>query len=181
MSGNKIIVLAGSPRKEGNTDRLVAAFVKGAEKNNEVEVFSVHDYKVNPCIGCNSCFSREGNNCFQNDDMQQIYKKLSEADILVIASPVYFYGISSQLKTVIDRLHTPLRNSFNIKKLALILVGAAELPEMFDAILTQNKLTLNFFKLEDAGKVLVRGAKDKGDVTQAGLEQAYNLGLSINA
>ena len=181
MSGNKIIVLAGSPRKDGNTDRLVAAFVKGAEKNNEVEVFSVHDYKVNTCIGCNSCFSREGNNCFQNDDMQQIYKKLSEADILVIASPVYFYGISSQLKTVIDRLHTPLRNSFNIKKLALILVGAAELPEMFDAILTQYKLTLNFFKLEDAGKVLVRGAKDKGDVTQAGLEQAYNLGLSINA
>ena len=181
MSGNKIIVLAGSPRKDGNTDRLVAAFVKGAEKNNEVEVFSVHNYKVNPCIGCNSCFSREGNNCFQNDDMQQIYKKLSEADILVIASPVYFYGISSQLKTVIDRLHTPLRNSFNIKKLALILVGAAELPEMFDAILTQYKLTLNFFKLEDAGKVLVRGAKDKGDVTQAGLEQAYNLGLSINA
>ena len=178
---SKIIVLAGSPRKEGNTDRLVAAFVKGAEKNNEVEVFSVHDYKVNPCFGCNSCFSREGNNCFQNDDMQQIYKKLSEADILVIASPVYFYGISSQLKTVIDRLHTPLRNSFNIKKLALILVGAAELPEMFDAILTQYKLTLNFFKLEDAGKVLVRGAKDKGDVTQAGLEQAYNLGLSINA
>ncbi|MBQ1629009.1 MAG: flavodoxin family protein [Treponema sp.] len=181
MSGNKIIVLAGSPRKDGNTDRLVAAFVKGAEKNNEVEVFSVHNYKVNPCIGCNSCFSREGNNCFQNDDMQQIYKKLSEADILVIASPVYFYGISSQLKTVIDRLHTPLRNSFNIKKLALILVGAAELPEMFDAILTQYKLTLNFFKLEDAGKVLVRGAKDKGNVTQAGLEQAYNLGLSINA
>ena len=178
---SKIIVLAGSPRKEGNTDRLVAAFVKGAEKNNEVEVFSVHDYKVNPCIGCNSCFSREGNNCFQNDDMQHIYKKLTEADILVIASPVYFYGISSQLKTVIDRLHTPLRNSFNIKKLALILVGAAELPEMFDAILTQYKLTLNFFKLEDAGKVLVRGAKDKGDVTQAGLEQAYNLGLSINA
>jgi multimeric flavodoxin WrbA len=181
MSGNKIIVLAGSPRKEGNTDRLVAAFVKGAEKNNEVEVFSVHNYKVNPCIGCNSCFSRERNNCFQNDDMQQIYKKLSEADILVIASPVYFYGISSQLKTVIDRLHTPLRNSFNIKKLALILVGAAELPEMFDAILTQYKLTLNFFKLEDAGKVLVRGAKDKGDVTQVGLEQAYKLGLSINA
>lgn len=178
---SKIIVLAGSPRKDGNTDRLVASFVKGAGKNNEVEVISVHDYKVNPCIGCNSCFAREGNNCFQNDDMQQIYKKLSEADILVIASPVYFYGISAQLKTVIDRLHTPLRNSFNIKKLALILVGAAELPEMFDAILTQYKLTLNFFKLEDAGKVLVRGAKDKGDVTQAGLEQAYKLGVSINA
>ena len=178
---SKIIVLAGSPRKDGNTDRLVAAFVKGAEKNNEVEVISVHDYKVNPCIGCNSCFVREGNKCFQDDDMQQIYKKLSQADILLIASPVYFYGISAQLKTIIDRLHTPLRNSFNIKKLALILVGAAELPEMFDAILTQYKLTLNFFKLEDAGKVLVRGAKDKGDVTQAGLEQAYNLGLSINA
>jgi hypothetical protein len=65
----KILILAGSPRKGGNTDRLVEAFVKGAGDGNEVEIISVADYKVNPCIGCNSCFTREENRCFQDDDM----------------------------------------------------------------------------------------------------------------
>jgi len=173
---SRILILAGSPRRNGNTDRLVQSFAKGAAENNQVEVVSVCDYKVNPCIGCNSCFSREGNRCFQNDDMTAIYEKLSQADILIIASPVYFYGISSQLKAIIDRLHTPLRNSFGIKKLGLILVGAATLPELFDSIITQYRLVLNFFKLEDAGMVLVRGAKEKGDVSETDLENAYKLG-----
>jgi multimeric flavodoxin WrbA len=176
---SRILILTGSPRRNGNTDRLAQSFAKGAEESNQVEIVSVCDYKVNPCIGCNSCFSREGNRCFQNDDMTAIYEKLSQADILIIASPVYFYGISSQLKAIIDRLHTPLRNSFNIKKLGLILVGAATLPELFDAIITQYRLVLNFFKLEDAGSVLVRGAKEKGEVSEEDLKKAFELGKSL--
>ena len=176
---SRILILTGSPRRNGNTDRLAQSFAKGAEESNQVEIVSVCDYKVNPCIGCNSCFSRERNRCFQNDDMTAIYEKLSQADILIIASPVYFYGISSQLKAIIDRLHTPLRNSFNIKKLGLILVGAATLPELFDAIITQYKLVLNFFKLEDAGSVLVRGAKEKGEVSEEDLKKAFELGKSM--
>ena len=169
---SNIIVLSGSPRKGGNTDLLVDAFVKGAEKNNNVEIVSVADYKVNPCIGCNSCFDRAGHECFQQDDMQAVYDKLKCADVIVVASPVYFYGVSAQLKAIIDRLHTPMRNDFKVKKLALILVGAAALPELFDS--------LNFFKLEDAGMVLVRGAKDKGDVRNTdGLDEAYRLGLAM--
>ena len=175
----KILVLSGSPRVNGNTDILVSSFVKGAEKNHDVEIISVHDVNVNPCVGCNSCFDRKGNECFQNDDMALIYNKLEETDILVIASPVYFYGLSAQLKAVIDRLHTPKRNRFPIKKLALILVGAAQLPELFDAIIAQYKLTLSFFHLEDMGMVLVRGAKDKGEITEEDLEKAYRLGQSI--
>ena len=177
---SNIIVLSGSPRKGGNTDLLVDAFVKGAEKNNNVEVVSVADYKVNPCIGCNSCFDRAGHECFQQDDMQVVYDKLKCADVIVVASPVYFYGVSAQLKAIIDRLHTPMRNDFKAKKLALILVGAAVLPELFDSIKIQYQLVLNFFKLEDAGMVLVRGAKDKGDVRNTdGLEEAYRLGLAM--
>lgn len=61
---SKIIVLVGSMRKGGNTDLLAQAFVKGASKKNSVEVISVADYNINPCIGCNSCFTREGNTCF---------------------------------------------------------------------------------------------------------------------
>ena len=145
-----------------------------------MEIVSVADYKVNPCIGCNSCFTREGNKCFQNDDMDGIYEKLRVADVVVVASPVYFYGISAELKAVIDRLHTPMRNDFSIKKLVLLLVGAAELPELFDAIKLQYQLILNFFHLEDAGMVLVRGVKDKGDIEgNEALKEAYDLGLSI--
>lgn len=176
----KVLILTGSMRKGGNTDLLAQAFAEGAEKNNEVEIISVADYKVNPCIGCNSCFTREKNKCFQNDDMPVIYEKLRKADTVVIASPVYFYGISAQLKAVIDRLHTPMRDEFHIKRLALLLVGAASLPELFDAIKLQYQLVLNFFHLEDAGMVLVRGAKDKGDVKNGdGLKRAYELGASI--
>ena len=111
---SNIVVLSGSVRKGGNTELLVQAFVDGAKKNNNVEVISVADYKVNPCIGCNTCFDREGHECFQKDDMTKVYEKLKMADVLVIASPVYFYGVSAQLKALIDRLHTPMRNEFTL-------------------------------------------------------------------
>lgn len=177
---SRIVVLVGSMRKGGNTDLLAQSFAEGASRNNIVEIVSVANYKVNPCVGCNSCFSREGNQCFQNDDMYKIYEKLKIADMVVIASPVYFYGISAELKAIVDRLHTPMRNEFQIKKLALLLVGAATLPELFDAIKLQYQLVLNFFHLEDAGMVLVKGVKDIGDIkkTQA-IKEAYNLGSSI--
>lgn len=176
----KVIVLLGSMRKGGNTELLVNAFVDGAVNNNDVEVISVADYKVNPCVGCNSCFEREGNACFQKDDMNIIYEKLAEADIIVIASPVYFYGVSAELKGIIDRLHTPLRNKFKVKKLGLLLVAAATLPEVFDSIELQYKLVLDYFKLEDAGRILVRGVKDKGDIEgNKALKEAFKLGISI--
>lgn len=177
---SRIVVLVGSMRRGGNTDLLARAFAEGAGKKHEVELVSVADYKVDPCLGCNACFVREGNRCVQRDDMDAIYEKLMTADLLVIASPVYFYGLSAELKAIIDRLHTPMRNRFPIKKLALLLVGAAELPELFDAILLQYRLVRNFFHLEDAGVVLVRGCAEKGEVRQTeGLRDAYALGESI--
>ena len=177
---SNIIILVGSMRKNGNTARLVQSFADGAVQNNNVEIVYVADYNVNPCIGCNSCFAREGNQCFQDDDMVQIYEKLRNADIVVIASPVYFYGISAQLKAIVDRLHTPMRNTFHIKKLGLLLVGAAELPNLFDPIIMQYQMVLDFFKLESIGMVLVRGVKEIGDIDDSpALKEAYELGTSI--
>ena len=174
-----ILIFSGSPRKGGNTELLAEAFAKGAAEHHHVEIVSVRDYKVNPCLGCNACFKTNGI-CAQKDDMAIIYEKMNQADMLVIASPVYFYGISAQLKIVIDRFHNPNRDTFHIKKMALLLVGAATLPELFDAILTEYNLGLKFFNMEDAGKVLVRGVKDKGDIKGTSfLEDAYQLGISI--
>ncbi len=175
-----ILILSGSPRKGGNTELLADAFAKGASAHHHVEIVSVRDVKVNPCLGCNACFVSKSYSCAQKDDMTIIYEKMNQADMLVIASPVYFYGISAQLKAVIDRFHNPIRDSFHIKKMALLLVGAATLPELFDAILTEYHLCLKFFNIEDAGKVLVRGVKDKGDIKNTDAQnEAYNLGHSI--
>ena len=130
-------------------------------------------------MGCNACFKTNGI-CAQKDDMALIYEKMNQADMLIIASPVYFYGISAQLKAVIDRFHNPIRDTFHIKKMALLLVGAATLPELFDAILAEYNLCLKFFDIEDAGKVLVRGVKDKGDINNTNApNEAYTLGFSI--
>jgi multimeric flavodoxin WrbA len=175
-----ILILSGSPRKGGNTDLVVEAFVKGVSQKHHVEVMSVRDYKVNPCMGCNACFKSKDNTCVQKDEMAIIYEKMAHADMLVIASPVYFYGLSAQLKAVIDRCHNPIRDTFPIKKMALLLVGAATLSELFDSILTQYQLCLNFFKLEDAGRVLVRGVKDKGDIKNTNaLNEAFELGQQL--
>ena len=112
--------------------------------------------------------------------MVAIYGKLMEADTVVVAFPVYFYGISAQMKALVDRLHTPMRNDFRIRKLGLILVGAATLPDLFDPILLQYRMILRFFRLEDIGTVLVNGAKEKGDVLQGdGLKRAFEMGSTL--
>ena len=89
---SNILIISGSKRKGGNTDTLAQSFEEGAKLHNTVEIISVHDYKIRACTGCNYCFKNEEHNCKKNDKMNYIYKKLSEADIVVIASPVYFYG-----------------------------------------------------------------------------------------
>ena len=112
--------------------------------------------------------------------MAEICERLRQADTVVVASPVYFYGISAQLKALVDRLHTPMRNSFGIRRLGLILVGAATLPDLFDPILLQYRMILRFFGLEDIGTVLVSGAKEKGDVLNGdGIKRAHEMGSNL--
>lgn len=178
---SNITVLVGSPHRNGNTALLAEAFAKGAGQNNVVVILRAADYSINPCLGCNACYTSEGHTCVQKDDMALICQKLMRTDTLVIASPVYFYGISAQLKALIDRLHTPLRNEFHIKRLGLILAGAASLPDLFDPIVTQYRMICRFFGLDDIGMLLVRGVREAGDVlTGDGLKRAYIWGNSID-
>ena len=180
----KILVLVGSPRKGGNTDLLARSFAEGAGQRHSVEIVSVAEYQVRPCIGCEACKRREGNTCFQQDDMPAIYAKFAEADMVVAASPVYFYGISAQLKALIDRLHTPLRKTFHIKKAALLLAAAAKgpvnLPTVFDSIKLQYQLIIDFFKIENAGMVLAGCVDRPGDIAGSpALQEAFDLGASL--
>lgn len=145
-----------------------------------VEIVSVADYHVHPCIGCEGCSQHPENQCVQQDDMQKIYPKLLWADVVAAASPVYFYGVSAQLKAIIDRCHTPLRNQFHIQKLALLLVGGATLPTLFDAILCQYQMILDYFRLSDGGRVLVSGVRAPGEIAgHPELQAAYALGKNL--
>ena len=175
-----ILILTGSPRKGSNTDMLANAFADGARLKHNVEIVSVNDYKINACIGCNTCFTRDGNKCFQNDGMEQIYAKMANADMLVVASPVYFYGISAQLKNIVDRCHTPMRKNFKIKNTAMLLVAGSSKPCVFDAIVRQYQLIVDYFHFEDKGMILVGGVNEKGAIAdREELKQAYLLGKSL--
>lgn len=176
-----ILILIGSPRNNGNTDLLAQAFAQGAEaKGHKADVIKVGEVNVKPCMGCNMCFEDNEMACVQKDDMQDVYARMKNADMLVVASPVYFYSISAQLKAVIDRCHNPIRDTFNIKKAALLLVGASSKPAIFDAALAEYKLCIDYFGIEDAGHVLVGGVKAKGDIRNSdALKKAYTMGESL--
>lgn len=99
----KVLILSGSPRKGGNSDLLCDEFMRGAlESGNEVEKIRIAEKKVGYCTGCYYCASH-GGKCAIRDDMSEILQKMIDADVIVLASPVYFYSIDAQLKAVIDR------------------------------------------------------------------------------
>ena len=104
-----ILILNGSPRKTGRTNKLVESFVRGAETNNDITEFHLYDMNLNGCMGCQSCRSNDsGNPCIQEDDMNLIYDAFLKADIIVFASPVYFWTVTGVLKTAVDRLYALL-------------------------------------------------------------------------
>ena len=153
---NNIVILSGSPRKNGNTDKMVAAFVDGAESSGKsVVLFRVADMKISGCLGCNHCFMETGT-CVQKDDMIQILDSIKQADALVLASPVYFWGVTAQLKLAIDRTYALLRAEASIKRAALLLtcgsrIGATQL--MFETM-------CEYSGWENSGVIIESGLRD---------------------
>ena len=99
----KVLILSGSPRKGGNSDILCDEFLRGArEAGHDVEKIRVAEKKIAPCSGCYYC-TAHGGACAHKDDMAEVLQKMIDADVLALASPVYFYSIDAQLKAVIDR------------------------------------------------------------------------------
>ena len=99
----RVLILSGSPRMNGNSDLLCDEFARGAtEAGHNVEKIRVSEKNIHPCIACYHC-SKNSGACVFKDDMAEILQKMIDADVLVLASPVYFYSIDAQLKAVIDR------------------------------------------------------------------------------
>ena len=117
----KILVLNGSPRPNGNTAAMVGAFAEGArESGHEVTVVPVCQKKIGGCLACEYCHTKGEGKCVQQDDMQEIYPVLEEAEMIVLASPIYYHSFTGQLQCAINRIYA-LDKPKNLKKAALIM------------------------------------------------------------
>lgn len=179
----KIVILNGSPRKAGNTSALTAEFKRGAEEaGNSVTEFFLGGMDIHGCKGCLGGGKNPDSPCVQKDDMDKIYPVYKEADIVVLASPLYYWNISGQLKTTFDRLFAVAEcdpDYANPKK-ECALIMAAEGHE-FDEVLYWYEHIEKHLDWHSIGKVLCGGVMAVGDISgRAELQEAYNLGNSIN-
>ena len=158
----RILVLNGSPRPKGNTKQMVDAFREGAESaGHQVDVVDVCRKKIAGCLACEYCHTKGNGICVQKDDMQEVYSLLMVADMLVIASPIYYHGISGQLKCTIDRFYSAAypKKPRNLKKEAMILSSGD--PKMYDGEMFSYKGDfLEYLGLEDMGVFTAYGAEN---------------------
>ncbi len=175
-----LVILMGSPRPGGNTAQLVNAFVSGLDARHTVDILPAAQMNLHPCTGCNACFHSADNACVQQDDMAACYARMAKADILVVATPLYFYSVSAQLKILIDRLHNPIRANFQVKKLVLLAVAGNAEPSVFDPLIALYHTIRTYFHLEDSGILTVPGVRRANDISDhPALEQARALGASL--
>lgn len=176
----KIIILFGSPNRSGSTGILADEFTRGAEeKGHSVERLDVCHMNVHPCIGCVKC-GYEGP-CVQKDDTEIIRRKLLQCDMVVFATPLYYYGMSAQLKTVVDRF-CAYNSSLNRRHLksALLTVAWNADDWTFEALSAHYKTLVRYINFEDKGMVLGYGCGSPSMTKKSGYpEQAYRLGLSL--
>lgn len=182
-----ILILNGSPRKNGNSITLANKLTRGAkEAGAEVESVYLHDMDIRPCDACDFCQENE-DGCVIDDDMQTLYPKLRAADAVVIATPVYWFSLSAQMKLCIDRWYAmELPSGFELagKQLALVMAyGDTDLYTSggINLIYTVESIC-RYTRLELAG--IVHGtANDIGDVAKqpALMEQAFQLGQKLAA
>lgn len=174
-----IIILSASPRRNGNSDILCDQFMKGAIKaDNNVEKIFLADKKINYCTGCGVCNTTH--ECVQKDDMKEILTKLLKADVIVMASPVYFYTINAQMKTLIDRI-VPQYTNLSNKEFYFIITAA-------DSNLNMMKRSIECFRglldcLEnpiEKGIIYGVGAWQKGAIKDTkAMQEAYEMGQNV--
>ena len=178
----KIVVLNGSPRENGNTSALIEAFTKGAEESgNAVTAFFLDKMDIHGCKGCYGGGKDLESPCVQKDDMDKIYPHYKEADIVVLASPLYYWNLSGQLRTAFDRLFAIAESNAdyaNPRKNGVLLMAAEG--HGFDEVLNYYHNLMGHIHWSSLGEVLAGGVGQPGDIKgKPELEKAYELGKSI--
>ncbi|MDE6709497.1 MAG: flavodoxin family protein [Oscillospiraceae bacterium] len=176
----KIVVLEGSPNKNGSSNLLAERFICGAkEAGHSVEVIDAAHANIRPCIGCIHC-GYEGP-CSQNDDMNEIRQKILDSDMIVFVTPLYYYGMSAQLKILIDRF-CAFNSSIQRKQMKSALLAVAWNGDnwTFEALEAHYKTLVRYLNLKDQGMVLGKGCGTPS-MTQSSVypDKAYDLGKKI--
>lgn len=176
----KVLILSASPRKGGNSDLLCDQFMLGArEAGHQVEKIRVHDRNIKFCLGCMSC-QKNGGKCVQKDDMAEILPKIIEADVLVMATPIYFYSVNAQLKVLIDRTASQYTR-ISRKKAYFIATSTDDRKECMDAAVATFRGFLDCLDgVEDAGIIRATGVTDVGDIKgKPEMAIAYEMGKAV--
>ncbi len=178
-----IVILNGSPRKNGNTSALVKAFTQGAESaGHTVTEFFLGGMDIHGCKGCFGGHSSRECPCVQQDDMNKIYPAVKDSDVVVLASPLYYWTMSGQIRTALDRLFALEEGDGNLLRgngRGSVLLMAAEGHGFEDAMLYFDHL-MEHLRWKNLGKVLCGGVMDVGDAQgRKELDDARELGKSI--
>lgn len=180
--GKKIVVITGSPRKNGNSFALTKAFIEAAEKKgHSVTRFDAALKKVGGCHACETCF-KSGKACSFDDDFNVIAPAILEADAVVFAMPVYWYSIPAQIKGVIDRLFSFVVGGKDIAGKECALISCCEENDMtvFDGVKMPIERSAELMKWTMVGKVLIPGVLNVGDIGKTdGCKQAAELADKI--
>lgn len=177
-----VLVFKGSMQIHGNAAILADEFVRGANENgNKVDEVILKDKNIKDCLGCGSC-QINGGNCVQKDDMQSIYEQLKASDVIVFASPVYFYTWTSLMKRVIDRTFA-VESLLKNKTFYLLSAGAAPEEKYMTTMTDSFKQYVSCFRSagnEVGGVLYALGTNKPGDATGSdSATQAYKLGIAI--
>lgn len=187
----KVLGIAGSPRRGGNTDLLLAEVMRGAvSRGAEVKTIILSDLDIAPCQHCDACL--EAGKCKVDDDMQMVYRELEAADRIVLASPIQFMSVTAQMKTMIDRCQAlwarkyilklpPLSSEPGEKKGLFVSVGGRKVANLFEPALATVRALFNTLDITYAGDLLFRGIDEKGAITKHpdALQQAFLIGQRL--
>nr|WP_278547766.1 flavodoxin family protein [Catenibacterium mitsuokai] len=176
----KVIVLSTSLRSSSNSELLAKSFVEGAkESGNEVEFITLKNKDIHFCIGCLAC--QKTGHCVIKDDVTGIMDSVLNADVVVWATPIYYYEMSGQMKTLIDRLNPMYSKDYKFRDVYLLATAAEEGDEVFEKVITGLNGWIDCFeKTSIKGTVLCGGVSSVGDISSNDkLKEAYNLGSHV--
>ena len=187
----RVLGIAGSPRRGGNTDLLLNEVMKGAaSRGAEVKTIILSHLKIAPCQHCDGCL--ETGRCKVEDDMQMVHSELMKADRIVLASPVHFMGVTAQAKAMIDRCQAlwvrkyilklpPLGDRQVERKGLFISVGGRKVANLFQPALATVKALFKVLDIAYAGELLFPGIDEKGAITKHpdALKQAFLAGQKL--
>lgn len=176
----KVLIFSASARLGGNSDTLCDLFAQGAvEAGHQVEKIRLAEKNIHFCLGCGVCNTTHA--CVQEDDMADILEKMVQADVLVFATPVYFYAMNGQMKTLIDRT-VPRYQEIANKDVYYIITAADTDKEIMDKVINSFRgFTLDCLpNARERGIIYGLGAWQMGDIQQTGaVQEAYNMGKAV--